>query len=115
MEANHQQQPKRRVAVNWALSITFVACLASVVSAFFAGQSSREAIKANRANLKPYITFDLAKNPVGYISTTHVLLPYKLLNTGGGPALDIKRRYISSLYNKDECMLNLVEIKKRPS
>lgn len=92
---------KEKSSLNWALLIAFAACVASFISAFSSYQSSQEAIKANRANLKPYITFNLAKNPVGYITPTHVLLPYKLLNTGAGPALEIKRRYVSSLLNKD--------------
>lgn len=100
MKVNKKSLSKKQSSLNLSLLIALFSCAASIISALSSCQSSREAIKANRANLKPYITFNLAQNPVGYVTPTHVLLPYKLLNTGAGPALGIKRRYISSLLDK---------------
>lgn len=101
MKENKQSPSKNKSPLDLPVLIALFACVASFISALSSCQSSREAIKANRANLKPYITFSLAQNPVGYVTPTHVLLPYKLLNTGAGPALEIRRRYISSLLSKD--------------
>ncbi|MDD3296557.1 MAG: hypothetical protein PHU64_04260 [Candidatus Omnitrophica bacterium] len=101
MGKKEEKLNKEKSCLNYAFIIALAACVASFISAFSSCNSANEAVKANRVNLKPYIEFNLAKNPVSYVTPTHVLLPYQLKNIGTVPALEIKRRYVSYLIKKD--------------